>query len=133
MNLFCLGLNHETAPVEIREKFSIPMEDLGQRSQQLTKLNGVNEAVVISTCNRTEIYVATEHNKLRDAELSLKQNLGFQGDDESHFYACQSVEAMKHLCRVVSGLDSMVLGETEIFGQVNGQIRSSVTGRRREG
>lgn len=118
MNLFCLGLNHETAPVEIREKFSVPMEDLGQRSQQLTQLNGVSEAVVISTCNRTEIYVATEDEMLRDAEFSVKANFGFQGDDESHFYACHSVEAMKHLCRVVSGLDSMVLGETEIFGQV---------------
>ncbi len=118
MNLFCLGLNHETAPVEVREKFSIPMENLGQRSHQLTTLDGVNEAVVISTCNRMEVYVATDDENLTDAELRVKQNLGFDPDDGAHFYECQSDEAMKHLCRVVSGLDSMVLGETEIFGQV---------------
>lgn len=118
MNLFCLGLNHETAPVEIREKFSIPMEHLGQRSHQLTMLDGVNEAVVISTCNRMEIYVASEGDNLIDAGLSVKQNLGLHENDTAHFYECQSDEAMKHLCRVVSGLDSMLLGETEIFGQV---------------
>lgn len=118
MNLFCLGLNHETAPVEIREKFSIAMEQLGQRSLQLTTLEGVKEAVVISTCNRMEVYVATEDEKLTDIELRVKQSLGFDVNDTTHFYASQSDEAMKHLCRVVSGLDSMVLGETEIFGQV---------------
>jgi glutamyl-tRNA reductase len=118
MNLFCLGLNHETAPLEVREKFSIPMEHLGQRSYQLTTLDGVREAVVISTCNRMEVYVAAEDDKLSDAESSVKKNLGFEVNDTAHFYNCRSVEAMKHLCRVVSGLDSMVLGETEIFGQV---------------
>jgi len=118
MNLFCLGLNHETAPVEIREKFAIPMEHLGKRSHQLTTLDGVNEAVVISTCNRMEVYVAIEDDDLTDAGLNVKQNLGLHEDDKAHFYECESDEAMKHLCRVVSGLDSMVLGETEIFGQV---------------
>ncbi len=118
MNLFCLGLNHETAPVEIREKFSIPMENLGQRSHHLTTLGGVTEAVVISTCNRMEIYVAAEDDSLTEAEKNVKQNLGCDVDDAAHFYECESDEAMKHLCRVVSGLDSMVLGETEIFGQV---------------
>jgi glutamyl-tRNA reductase len=133
MNLYCLGLNHETAPVEIREKFSIPVEHLGERSHQLTKLNGVNEAVVISTCNRMEIYVATEDDDPKNAEISVKQNLGFHGDDESHFYECQSDEAIKHLCRVVSGLDSMVIGETEIFGQVKKAyqyaLEATATGR----
>lgn len=126
MNLFCLGLNHETAPVEIREKFSIPMEHLGQRSHQLTTLDGVNEAVVISTCNRMEVYVATDEDSLPDAELKVKSTLGFDPNDTEHFYECQSDEAMKHLCRVVSGLDSMVLGETEIFGQVKKAYQSAL-------
>lgn len=105
--------------MEVREKFSVPMELLGQRSHQLTTLDGVKEAVVISTCNRMEVYVATVgEDNLADAELVVKKDLGFDVGDAAHFYGCESDEAMKHLCRVVSGLDSMVLGETEIFGQV---------------
>ena len=118
MNLFCLGLNHETAPVEVREKFSIPLEGLGQKSLELISLDGVSEAVVISTCNRMEVYVAAEDDHLADAERNVKESLGCDALDQAHFYECESNEAMKHLCRVVSGLDSMVLGETEIFGQV---------------
>lgn len=118
MNLFCLGLNHETAPVEVREKFSIPLEGLGQKSLELISLDGVSEAVVISTCNRMEVYVAAEDDHLADAERNVKESLGCDALDQAHLYECESNEAMKHLCRVVSGLDSMVLGETEIFGQV---------------
>jgi glutamyl-tRNA reductase len=118
MNLFCLGLNHETAPVEVREKYSVPMERLGERSRELTELDGVSEAVVISTCNRMEVYVATKDDDVVSTELRVKEKLGFDVNDTVHFYESKSTEAMKHLCRVVSGLDSMVLGETEIFGQV---------------
>lgn len=118
MNLFCLGLNHETAPVEVREKYSIPMERLGERSRELATLDGVSEAVVISTCNRMEVYVAVMEDDVAGAELRVKESLGFDVSDRVHFYESKSTEAMKHLCRVVSGLDSMVLGETEIFGQV---------------
>ena len=115
MNLICLGLNHESAPVEVREKFSIPMEQLGEKSHELTELSAVDEAVVVSTCNRTEVYVATHGENLLQIEQELKENLGF---DASYFYEFKAKEAIRHLCRVVSGLDSMVLGETEIFGQV---------------
>ena len=114
MNLICLGLNHESAPVEVREKFSIPMEQLGEKSHELTELSAVDEAVVVSTCNRTEVYVATHGENLLQIEQELKENLGF---DASYFYEFKAKEAIRHLCRVVSGLDSMVLGETEIFGQ----------------
>ena len=102
----------------MREKFSIPLEGLGQKSLELISLDGVSEAVVISTCNRMEVYVAAEDDHLADAERNVKESLGCDALDQAHFYECESNEAMKHLCRVVSGLDSMVLGETEIFGQV---------------
>ncbi len=115
MNLICLGLNHESAPVEVRENFSIPMEELGERSHALTGLTSVDEAVFISTCNRTEVYVATSDASLQNIEQEVKEKLGF---DASYFYEFKAEEAIAHLCRVVSGLDSMVLGETEIFGQV---------------
>ncbi len=116
MKLFCLGLNHETAPVEVREKFAVPMEQLGGKSHDLTQLAGVSEAVVISTCNRMEVYVASDGESIDVAEANVKQSLGIEHDE--HFYECKSAAAMRHLCKVVSGLDSMVLGETEIFGQV---------------
>ncbi len=118
LNLFCLGLNHETAPVEVRERFSVPMEQIGARSRELKMLDGVSEAVVISTCNRMEVYVAADGDDLEHAERSVKDNLGVSEGDGAHFYERKSGDAMRHLCRVVSGLDSMVLGETEIFGQV---------------
>lgn len=130
MNLFCLGLNHETAPVEVRERFAVPLEMLGEKSQGLTLLDGISEAVVISTCNRMEVYVASPDEKLDLAETNLKQSLGVA--DAEYFYECKSDNAMKHLCKVVSGLDSMVLGETEIFGQVKkayqSALESSATG-----
>ncbi len=115
MDLICIGLNHETAPVEVREKFAVPMEQLGVKSHELTELAGISEAVVISTCNRMEVYVASE--SVEEAEVSLKDKLDYAADNE-HFYEFKSKDAMQHLCKVVSGLDSMVLGETEIFGQV---------------
>lgn len=124
MNLFCLGLNHETAPVEVRERFAVPIELLGKRSQDLTLLDGVSEAVVISTCNRMEVYVASQDEKLDLAETNLKRSLGVA--DGEYFYECKSDDAMKHLCKVVSGLDSMVLGETEIFGQVKKAYQSAL-------
>ncbi len=115
MDLICIGLNHETAPVEVREKFAVPMEQLGLKSHELIELAGITEAVVISTCNRMEVYVASD--SVEQAEISLKQKLNY-GSDGEHFYEFKSRDALQHLCKVVSGLDSMVLGETEIFGQV---------------
>ena len=123
MDLFCIGLNHETAPVEVREKFSVPAEILGEKSLTLTQLDGITEAVVISTCNRMEVYVAA--SCLESAEKSVKENLGC-GADAEHFYERKSENAVTHLCKVVSGLDSMVLGETEIFGQVKKGYQSAL-------
>lgn len=120
MDLLCLGLNHQTAPVDVRERFAVSAEKLGEVSRDLSQLAGINEVVVLSTCNRMEIYAfATE---LISAEKSIKQYLAggseFAMEDNGHFYKKEKDDAARHLCRVVSGLDSMVLGETEIFGQV---------------
>jgi glutamyl-tRNA reductase len=118
MELICIGLNHETAPVEVREHFAVPAERLGERACEITTLDSLGESVVLSTCNRMEIYVVAE-----DAEngaMILRQHLA-QGRDDSelqHLYEKTGDEARRHLFRLVCGLDSMVLGETEIFGQV---------------
>lgn len=120
MELFCLGLNHRTAPVDVRERFAVGTPKLGEASKDLVGLAEAAEAVVISTCNRTEFYLAAEN--ARDAmgliETRLAEKINADSSVSEHFYRLEKVAAARHLCRVVSGLDSMMLGETEIFGQV---------------
>ncbi|GAA5119282.1 glutamyl-tRNA reductase [Luteolibacter yonseiensis] len=120
MELFCLGLNHRTAPVEVREKFAVGTNKLGTASMELVSLADATEGVVISTCNRTEFYLAAEDAKdaLGKIETRLAQKVDVDSSVTDHFYRMEKIEAARHLCRVVSGLDSMMLGETEIFGQV---------------
>lgn len=90
---------------------------LGEASQNLLEMAGTPEGVVVSTCNRTEFYLAAEDSAeaLRCLEISLADKV--HGHEEP-FYRHEKSEAARHLCKVVSGLDSMLLGETEIFGQV---------------
>lgn len=120
MELLCLGLNHKTAPVEVRERFAVGTPKLGTAAQELIATTGVAESVVISTCNRTEFYLAAPN--AREALARLETHLVHKTDlhdaASPHFYRMEKSEAARHLCRVVSGLDSMMLGETEIFGQV---------------
>lgn len=120
MELFCLGLNHRTAPVEVREKFAVGAPRLGQAAGELAALAEAAEAVVISTCNRTEYYLAANDAGLALEALSarLLEREGLANTINAHFYHKLRADAAIHLCRVVSGLDSMMLGETEIFGQV---------------
>jgi glutamyl-tRNA reductase len=117
MELVCLGLNYKTAPVEVRERFSVGNTRLGEAAQNLLIMSGAAEGVVISTCNRTEFYIAADDvsSAVRSLERSLAEKV--HGHEEP-FYRHDRQEAARHLCRVVSGLDSMLLGETEIFGQV---------------
>lgn len=118
MELICIGLNHETAPVEVREHFAVPAEELGQRAVEIMALDALGESVVLSTCNRMEIYVVAED--LVRGEQSLRQHLAVGNSDGElqHLYQKSGDDARRHLFRLVCGLDSMVLGETEIFGQV---------------
>lgn len=119
MELICLGLNHKTAPVEVRERFAVGTNRLGEAARELMETSGAAESVVVSTCNRTEFYLAAEDARAMMA--ALEAHLGARTPDSSaaaHFYRMEKHAAARHLCRVVSGLDSMMLGETEIFGQV---------------
>ena len=113
-----MGLNHEAAPVEVREHFAVPAENLGLRAKELTALSTIAEGVVISTCNRVEFYVAAED---RETGLDILQAYLAEGRDAEevkYLYQKCGDEAKSHLFALVCGLDSMVLGETEIFGQV---------------
>ncbi len=117
MEFVCLGVNHKTAPVEVRERFAVGTTKLGEAAQQLLEMAGVPEGVVVSTCNRTEFYFTAEEatTALGRLEKSLAEKV--HGHEEP-FYRYEKTAAARHLCKVVSGLDSMLLGETEIFGQV---------------
>lgn len=119
MELVCLGLNHRSAPVEVRERFAIPPTRLGEKARELIDAPGIEESVVLSTCNRTEFYLAGESGE--EAIRALRQMVDTGGDE--HWYEKHRIDAARHLCQVAGGLDSMVLGETEIFGQVKDAYR----------
>ena len=119
MTLLALGINHKTAPVEIRERVAFTPETLPQAFSELTATNGVNEVAILSTCNRTELYCGIEGEDggmVRDW-FSRFHNLSL-ADVEPYFYTHPDRHAVRHILRVASGLDSMVLGEPQILGQM---------------
>lgn len=130
----CIGLNHRTCPVEIRERFSVARHKLASEGEKIHRLDSVGQCVLLSTCNRMEIYFWAEDSAaaFRDIIGRYLEADGVDGAGD-HFYCLTGDEAVGHLCRVLSGLDSMVLGETEIFGQVKEAYRtaleSGLTGR----
>ncbi len=119
--LLALGVSHKTAPLELRERLSLTEGSAVGALRELTAAAGIHEAAAISTCNRTELYlivsdpVEAESTALgvltRQAEIRPTELLG-------HLYSLRSSEAARHLMRVTAGLDSMILGEAEIQGQV---------------
>jgi glutamyl-tRNA reductase len=116
---FVLGLNHRSAPLEVRERLAVGSTRLSEFLESLKSSGPVDGIVALSTCNRTEIYVQT-HNRLaaREAIVSrLKQQSQFSDLDPCLYYR-ESEDCVQHLFRVASGLDSMVQGENEILGQV---------------
>ena len=119
MKLVCLGLNHETAPVEVRERFALLDGALDEETESLVSSDDVLEGVVLSTCNRTEYYaVVNGGSGVTDLKNWICQRREYDGSTEGFFYHYEARDAAEHLCRVASGMNSMVLGETEIFGQV---------------
>ena len=118
--LHLLGLNHKTAPVEVRERFALSApKQVGHALSYVRGVPGVGEAIILSTCNRVEIYAWGEPSagpKLRDSMNAYHEFGGGNGED--FFYLKSDDEAAQHLFGVASGLDSLVLGEAEILGQV---------------
>ena len=114
MDLICLGLNHESAPVAVRERLAISEADLGGNCASIVSLDGIREAVVLSTCNRIEIYAVADPGRSDDLQKHLEGIYDLQQAGELPFYKHRGAVSARHLFRVASGLDSMVLGETEI-------------------
>lgn len=119
MSIFCLGVNHKTAPVEIRERLAIAEHSVPAHLGEICSIEDIEEAVVLSTCNRVEIYGASEDQpRALDRLVSYLESHFAVAPGEVEFYRLEDEVAAQHLFEVAGGLDSMVLGETEIFGQV---------------
>jgi glutamyl-tRNA reductase len=141
MQLLTIGINHHTAPVALRERVAFPLEQIKPALQTLkqawlgrdaargdapSELN-LAEAAILSTCNRTELYCASDDRAVREQAivwLSKYHNLPVEAL-APHVYALPQSEAVRHAFRVASGLDSMVLGETQILGQLKEAVRTA--------
>ena len=117
MKLFVAGISHKTAPVEIREQVAVQRNELRDLARYLKWFGHLNETVLLSTCNRVEIYGTTQQSI--DSIRSALQLLSSEPVDlDPYIYIHKGAEAARHLFRVTAGLDSMTLGETEITGQI---------------
>jgi glutamyl-tRNA reductase len=126
-----IGLNHKTAPVAIRESASFAEEDAAAFIRQLCRSTVVEEAVVLSTCNRTEIYFqapAADHVTLsRDVIKAVRTYKKIEDEIADYFYMYHDLHAVEHLFSVAAGLNSLVLGENQVLGQVKEAYRISAT------
>jgi len=127
MAVWALGINHTTAPLDLRGRFAFAIDQIAPTLQALrAALAQQPEAALISTCNRTEIYCAAEKPQLEPTLSWLAQTGGISTAElRSHTYSLEDSSAARHAFRVASGLDSMVLGETQILGQFKNAVRAA--------
>ena len=119
MPLIALGVNHQTAPVEVREKVAVGEAQMAETLRQLQQVEGVEEAALVSTCNRTEIYARIDDGRVPAVIDWLARRNGLATDAlATYLYTHEGDAAVRHLFRVATGLDSLVLGEPQILGQV---------------
>jgi glutamyl-tRNA reductase len=133
MNILCFSISHQTANVEVRERFAVADSALVSSLAKLSEMRDVSEGVVLSTCNRTEFYIVSENAQL-GIETFIRDFYGSMPvSDLAPLVRFSSSHTVRHLFRVAAGLESMVLGETEIFGQVKrayeAAMRSGATGK----
>lgn len=121
MQLTVVGLNHQTAPLSIREKLAFAAANLPDAVSNLARSEAAEEAVILSTCNRTELYCVGETEKIIDW-LAQYHNLPAE-EIRPYLYTLDNNETVRHAFRVACGLDSMVLGEPQILGQIKDAVR----------
>ena len=130
MQMYCLGLNHRTSPLAIREKFAVAKRHMQQSNAEIAALAAVQECVLLSTCNRTELYYWTHDARAAYADI-MGYFLGTVVEETEKkqlsacFYCHEGEAVLRHLARVAAGMDSMVIGETEIFGQLKDAYREA--------
>src|SRR2546423_12691194 len=117
MKLFAAGVSHKTAPVELREQLAVKQSAIVDLAFVLKSFGHLDEIVLLSTCNRVEIY-GTTRQATRHIKSLLQLLCAEPRDLDPHIYLYEDAAAVRHLLRVAAGLDSMVLGETEITGQI---------------
>ncbi len=122
--LFALGINHHTAPLAVREQVAFQPERLPQALGDLVRAKPVREAAILSTCNRTELYCATEAPQTAAEWLAEYHQLSPQ-KIAPYLYRLPQRETVRHMFRVASGLDSMVIGEPQILGQMKQAARTA--------
>jgi glutamyl-tRNA reductase len=131
MSLVVIGINHRTAPVDIREKVVFAGTDLPDALRELARVPGVQESLIVSTCNRTELYCATDLPSPETAGERLTDWLAHWHDLSDHLnfqkslYRLQGKKAIEHLFSVACGLDSLVIGEPQILGQLKDAYRAA--------
>ena len=122
MQLFAFGINHQTAPLSVRERFAFGVEAMEPALHNLVEHGAAKEATILSTCNRTEVYCNT-HEPAQAINWLAKSRQMEAHEIEPYLYTLQREQAVKHAFRVASGLDSMVLGEPQILGQLKQAVR----------
>ena len=122
MAIFTLGINHHSAPLSMREQVAFHVETLPQALSALTRQKPVREAAILSTCNRTEIYCATEQPEAAAEWLAEYHSLEREAI-KPFLYTLSPRDSVRHAFRVASGLDSMVVGEAQILGQMKDAVR----------
>src|SRR5438876_7799944 len=124
MPLYALGLNHSTAPLKVRERFAFQMDTLGAALRDLLGQPKVKEAAILSTCNRTEIYFNGAETEPVVQWLEAFHRVP-KASLSQYVYTLPQEKAVPHAFRVASGLDSMVLGEPQILGQMKQAVRQA--------
>ena len=132
MHLLLLGVSHRTAPVDLRERLDFSSRDVGAAVESLAARSSATESIVLSTCNRSEIYVASA-----DSSRAREELIVFLGDYHQlareaflpHLFSHEDTTAAHHLFRVAAGLDSLVLGEPQILGQVKDAFQAAAERR----
>jgi glutamyl-tRNA reductase len=122
--LFAFGINHQTAPLDVREQVSFGPESVGEALRDLVEHESVREAAIVSTCNRTEVYCSTSEPERAVDWLARFHRLKAESL-QPFVYLLPREQAVHHAFRVASGLDSMVLGEPQILGQMKEAVRSA--------
>ncbi|MDQ1402585.1 MAG: glutamyl-tRNA reductase, partial [Actinomycetota bacterium] len=129
MSVIVVGLNHRTVPLDVLERMTVNDARLPKALHDLTSRDDLTEAVVLSTCMRTEVYAVADryHGAIQDVRNFLSELGATAPEDFSdHLYAFHDDAAVAHLFRVASGLDSAVVGESEVLGQVRGAWQKAV-------